>query len=319
MDPSPVARLINFFGRAGLLVGFAVGSWANASSFAHSDRTEEQRYQRGRYIVEAVADCQACHTRRAPPDFFEPVGPELAGGEEFGKEFLLPGDFVTPNLTPDKETGLGNWSTEEIKNAIRDGVRRDGQRLFPLMPSHFYRVMSEHDLDDVVFYLQKLPARKNPNPGVTELYIARSDIPPLPPISTPVPAPADDPVSQGEYLLTLGNCLTCHSPSHNGQLIKERYLAGGVKVTAPWGVLITPNITPAAKTGIGEYTEVEFIRLMREGIKRNGQKMFMNYMPWYAYKFMNDADLKAIYVYLMSVAPIENDVYQTENQFPLGN
>jgi mono/diheme cytochrome c family protein len=187
------------------------------------------------------------------------------------------------------------------------------------MPSHFYRVLSERDLDALVFYLQRLPARRKPNPGVTELYIARSDIPPLPPINNPVPAPADDPVSQGKYLLTLGNCLTCHSPSQQGRLIKERYLAGGVKVTAPWGVVFTPNITPAAKTGIADYTEQEFIRLMREGIKRNGQQVFMNYMPWYAYKFMNDADLKAIYAYLMSVAPIENDVNRTENQFPLGN
>ena len=136
---------------------------------------------------------------------------------------------------------------------------------FRLCRPHFYRVMSERDLDDLVFYLQRLPARRKPNSRATELYIARSDIPPLPPISTPVAAPAEDPVSQGKYLLMLGNCLTCHSPTHKGQLIKERYLAGGVKVTAPWGVVFTPNITPAARTGIGEYTEEEFIRLMREG------------------------------------------------------
>ena len=58
---------------------------------------------------------------------------------------------------------------------------------------------------------------------------------------------------------------------------------------------------------------------MREGIKNNGQPILMNYMPWYAYKYMTDVDLKAIYVYLMSITPIENDVYRPENQFPLGN
>ena len=319
MDPSALARSVSFFAAAGLLFGLVVSSVAHASSSADSGRTEEERYERGRYIVEAVADCQACHTRRLPPDFAIALGPELAGGEEFGKEFLLPGEFVTPNLTPDTEDGLGNWSTEEIKSAIRDGVRRDGQPLFPLMPSHFYRAMSERDLDDAVFYLQRLPPRRKPIPGVTKLYIERSDIPLLPPMESPVPEPADDPVSQGKYLLTIGNCITCHSTTRDGQIIEERYLAGGVKISAPWAVVSTPNITPAVKTGIGEYTEEAFIRLMREGIKRNGQQIFMNYMPWYAYKFMNDIDLKAIYVYLMSVAPIENDVYRTENQFPLGN
>ncbi len=316
---SPMERLINFLSPAGVLLVLVVGSTADASSPADGDRTEEQRYQRGRYIVEAVADCQACHTRRQPPDFAEIHGPEWAGGEEFGKEFLLPGEFVTPNLTPDTVDGLGNWSTEEIKNAIRDGIRRDGQRLHPLMPSHFYRAMSENDLDDVVFYLQQLPPRRKPIPEVTKLYIERSDIPPLPPIDTPVPEPAGDPVSQGEYLLTVASCHTCHSATRKGQIIKERYLAGGVKITAPWAVLSTPNITPAVKTGIGEYTEEEFIRLMREGIKRNGQPMFMNYMPWYIYKHMTDKDLKAIYTYLMSLPPIEIDIYRPENQLPLGN
>jgi hypothetical protein len=318
LKQSPLAHLRNVVD-FGLLLGFVLGSAACASSSTEGERTDEERYERGRYIVEAVADCQACHTRRLPPDFAIIVGGELAGGEEFGKEFLLPGEFITPNLTPDKETGLGNWSAEEIKDAIRNGVRRDGQRLFPLMPSHFYRAMSESDLDDSVFYLQRLPARRPPIPGETQLYIKRSDIPPLPPLEGPVPPPAEDPVSQGKYLMTIGNCLTCHSPSENGQLIEERYLAGGVKITAPWGVSSTPNITPAVETGIADYTEEAFIRLMREGIKNNGQPILMNYMPWYAYKYMTDVDLKAIYVYLMSITPIENDVYRPENQFPLGN
>ncbi len=276
------------------------------------------RYQRGWYMAEAIGDCQGCHTKRNPPDFSVPFGEEWAGGEEFGWDWKLPGSFVTPNLTPDVETGLGTWTTDDIKNAIRNGFDKDGQRLFPLMPSHYYQSMSDDDLDDLVYYLQKLPARKKPMEQETELSIAREDIPPLP-LVTHVPTPAADPVSRGRYIVVTANCLTCHTTTEKGRHIESRYMAGGVLITAPWATVVPPNITPAEKTGVAGYTEEEFFRLMRTGIKRNGARLLFNYMPWYVYKNMTDADIQAVYAYMMSVPPIENDVNDPKNQFPLGN
>ena len=92
-------------------------------------------------------------------------------------------------------------------------------------------------------------------------------------------------------------------------------MAGGVLITAPWATVAPPNITPAEKTGVAGYTEEEFFRLMRDGIKRNGARLLFNYMPWYVYKNMTDADIKAVYAYMMSVPPIENDVNDPNNQF----
>lgn len=299
----------------GGIAGLALAGLAAAGPEAND---ESARVARGRYLAEAVFDCQGCHTRRNPEDFSQPIGPEWAGGEEFGAEWLLPGEFITPNITPDRQTGIGNWTTAEIKRAIRDGLNRDGERLFPLMPAHFYRSMSDADLDALVAYLQSLPPRRKPREGGVELDFPRAAIPPLPPLEGPVAGPGDDPLERGRYLLVLANCLTCHSPSREGRLIESRYLAGGVRITAPFGVLSTPNITPDRATGIGDYTEADFIRLMREGIKKDGAPLYLNYMPWYVYRNMTDADLRDMFRYLQSIEAIENNVYDPANQFPLG-
>ncbi|MBM61711.1 MAG: hypothetical protein CL484_02040 [Acidobacteria bacterium] len=303
---------------SGMLLGLIFSSFLHGSAPLAVAPNDDERYQRGWYIAEAVVDCQGCHTRRDPPDFSIPAEAEWSGGELFGEAWLMPGDLVPPNLTPDKETGLGNWTTQQIKNAIRNGVNRDGERLFPLMPSHLYQVMSDRDLDALVYYLQSLPERKQPNDKKTKLKIKRSDISPLP-TPTNVPEPPNDPIERGKYLLTLGNCLSCHSPTLKGQIIEERYLAGGVVINTHFGVMLPPNITPAEKTGIGGYKKEEFMRLMREGITRKGVQVMLNYMPWYVYKKMTDEDLNAMYEFLMSNPPIENDIYRPENQFPLGN
>ncbi len=275
--------------------------------------------ERGRYIAEAVADCTGCHTRHNPYNFAETTGPAWAGGEEFGPEWGLPGSFVTPNITPDPETGIGLWTPTEIRDAIRHGVNREGERLFPLMPSHMYRAMSDRDVDSLVLYLRSVPAAKHPSKRVSDLKMPRSAIPPLPPLAEPVPEPPSDPVGYGEYLVVIANCLTCHSPTQGGgQPVPGKLLAGGVKITAPFGTLSTPNITPDMKTGIGAYTEDDFVRLLKEGVKRGGAPLFLNYMPWYIYRHMTVEDIKAMYAYLRSLPPIENEVGKAANQYPLG-
>lgn len=296
--------------------------WAAARAGGEDDAaaaaTNGPSIERGRYIAEAVADCTGCHTRHNPHDFAEMTGPHWAGGEEFGPEWGLPGSFVTPNVTPDPETGIGLWTPAEIKRAIRHGINREGERLFPLMPYYMYRYMSERDLDSLVMYLRSLPPHPHPSRRVSDLKIPRSAIPPQPPLQEPVPEPPTDPVGYGEYLLLIANCMTCHSPTKGGQPVPGRLLAGGVRITGPFGTISTPNITPDMKTGIGAYTEEDFIRLMKEGVKRGGAPLFLNYMPWYAYRHMTVEDLKAMYAYLRSLPPVENEVGRAENQFPLG-
>lgn len=112
----------------------------------------------GGYIVNALAHCFECHTPFTPegmPDMTK-IG---AGGF---KIHLGPGiEVVTANITPDPETGIGNWTDEEIKTAIVDAVRPGGGKLAPPMPYPFFKRMTDEDLDAVVAYLRTIPPVSN--------------------------------------------------------------------------------------------------------------------------------------------------------------
>jgi mono/diheme cytochrome c family protein len=113
----------------------------------------------GGYVVNALAHCFECHTSPGPdgaPDFENAMG---AGGFEIQ---LAPGMVVTTaNITPDPETGIGEWSDDEIKKALTEGVRPGGGKLAPPMPFGFFKNMTEEDLDAVVAYLRTIPPIKN--------------------------------------------------------------------------------------------------------------------------------------------------------------
>src|SRR6185436_10070223 len=103
-------------------------------SFVHSASAQSQA-DRGKYLV-TLGACTDCHT---PGYFFgKPDMARFLGGSEVGFEIPGLGVFHGPNLTPDRETGLGNWSTEEIANAITKGQRPDGRTLAPIMPWHAF-------------------------------------------------------------------------------------------------------------------------------------------------------------------------------------
>lgn len=259
-----------------------------------------------------------CHTHRNFNDYTVAYGPDYAGGEVFGAEWKMPGTIVTPNITPDEETGIGSWTDEEVKRAIREGINEKGERLFPLMPSHYFQAMSDEDLEGIVAFLRSLPPTPMASDRRTELKIERSTIPTLPAITAPVTPPPPDPVKRGEYLVRLANCRTCHSPTKQGQEIPDRFLAGGVFFTTPFGSFPTPNITPDPVTGIGSWTDEEIKTVLTEGRRKSGAQVLANLMPWWLYRNLTDDDLNAIVAYLRSLDAVNNDIYKPENQFPLG-
>ena len=125
-----------------------------------------ERIARGRYIFETVADCTGCHSQR---DFTRIGGPEILAGRGRGNVMSdlmkgLPGVVVAPNITPDRETGIGNWTDGEKIRAIREGVDRDGQALFPMMPYEGYSRFGDEDVQSLVAYLDSLPPIHNPLP-----------------------------------------------------------------------------------------------------------------------------------------------------------
>jgi mono/diheme cytochrome c family protein len=118
--------------------------------------------QRGKYLV-SLGGCQDCHT---PGHFFGKRDPtRVLGGSEVG--FALPGlgVFYGPNLTPDKETGLGAWSEQQIATAITTGMRPDGRQLAPIMPWRDFANLSRADALAIAAFLKSLPPVRNKVPG----------------------------------------------------------------------------------------------------------------------------------------------------------
>jgi mono/diheme cytochrome c family protein len=118
--------------------------------------------ERGEYLVR-VAGCAECHTAR--DDRGTPLpGMTLAGGNDLRLLDLRPGDppIRMPNLTPDQETGIGKWSDDELRRAIRDGVRPDGTKLAEQGPAAIFHDLRDEDVDAIIAYLRSVPAVHNP-------------------------------------------------------------------------------------------------------------------------------------------------------------
>lgn len=270
------------------------------------------RLQRGQYLATSIG-CLYCHS---PHDWSQPLDPILPGMTGAGQQLPyadLPGKVFAPNLTPDKETGAGNWTDDMLARAIREGIGHDGRALFGIMPFAHYRNMPDEDLASVVVYLRSLPAVKNAVPQ-TEIifpvnYIMRND--PLP-ITHPVAAPdVSDPAKRGRFLVNLTGCTDCHTPVDNHHVpIPGMDFSGGQVLRAPWGTVASANLTPDP-SGIPYYDEATFIKAMRTGSV--GTRELNKIMPWAVLRNMTDEDLAGIFAYLKTLKPIHHRVDNSES------
>jgi mono/diheme cytochrome c family protein len=122
----------------------------------------ESDIERGRYLV-GLGGCNDCHT---PGYFFgKPDTKRYLGGSEVGFEIPNLGVFHGPNLTPDKETGLGTWTDAQIVAALRTGTRPDGRILAPIMPWRAFASLTDSDAKAIVAFLKSLPPVNNKVPG----------------------------------------------------------------------------------------------------------------------------------------------------------
>lgn len=281
-----------------------------------------ERVARGRYLVHHVSACLDCHSERTPA-YGLPIKPgrEGAGGFVWAKSIGFPGTLGASNITPDPETGLGKWSDGEISRAIREGVDRNGNALFPIMPYQHLRAMSDEDVEAIVAYLRTMkpvryekPAKKlDPPMNVIEKFIPK-------PLDGPVPAPdRASSVAYGHYLSQIGLCHECHTPKDDkGQPVPGKDLAGGWEMHTPDFRVVTANITPHPSNWMGKVTKEEFIARFKAFESMNASnapaaaKGRNTVMPWLAYSHMTAEDLGALYDYLKTVPPVENKV----NPFP---
>src|SRR6266540_3875735 len=186
--------------------------------------------ERGKYLVDTVMTCHNCHTPMGPngPMFDK----AFSGGLRFDEP---PFDVTASNITPDKETGIGNWSETDIKKLLTTGVRPNGVPVAQIMPTAFYKVLTPRDLNAITAYLRSLPPVKNQ----VAAPVYKIALPPMevPNASKPMSeAELGDKVKRGFYLVTIAHCMECHSPMGPKGRDFSRLGTGGFEFKGPWGV-----------------------------------------------------------------------------------
>jgi mono/diheme cytochrome c family protein len=268
-----------------------------------------QRLERGRYIATSLSGCIYCHSPHDWKASGMPIVAGMDGAGEVEPYADLPGKIVAPNLTPDKETGAGNWTDDQLARAIREGIGHDGRALFPIMPYVRFRDMSDEDLASVVVYLRSLVPVRNELPKTDIIFPVKYLIRNVPqPLTAPVAdvTPAAGPEKYGAHLVTLAGCADCHTSRIQGEEVKGMEFAGGQPFPGPWGGNIaSANITPD-ETGIKHYTPDFFVQVIRTGTV-NGQALNAM-MPTAIYKNLTDDDLTAMFAYLRTVKPVKHTV-----------
>jgi mono/diheme cytochrome c family protein len=276
--------------------------------------TDPAVIERGRYLVEGPGHCTGCHvpsSEDARVNAGEAV--DLKGGRLFD---IPPGKFYSANLTPDPETGIGRRTDAELFRLLRHDVRADGRATLPVMP---FQTMADSDLVALVSYLRSRPPVKNEVPEhapnllgkfVYSFLLAPPPPPPTPPAPTVTPGPTAE---YGKYLAhSVANCYGCHTNRdlRTGAFIGEPFAGGLVmpSLQEPDKVeVVAPNLTKAKSGRASMYTEDQFVARIK-GVK---QQPMHTHMPWISFAKMTDDDLRAIYRYLQTVPPVENDVGQT--------
>jgi mono/diheme cytochrome c family protein len=250
--------------------------------------------QRGDYLVNTIMTCGNCHTPKGPPAAV--AGKDFSGGLSWDEP---PFKVTASNITPDKETGIGDWSAADIKKALIEGVRPNGVPLAPIMPSSFYGIMTPGDMDAIVAYLQSLKPVKNKVPDpVYKLPFGHHAFP-----GTEKPMPAvdlRDKVKLGFYLVSAGHCLECHTPMVRGQLQLDQIGKGGREFPGPWGVSVSRNITPSKTAGIGDWTDAEIKTAIVQGKRKDGSQLKPP-MGYGYYAKMTGGDLDAVVAYLRTL------------------
>ncbi|HBK06053.1 MAG TPA: phosphomannomutase [Acetobacteraceae bacterium] len=276
-----------------LWVTIAVGAATLSIGVARAETPAE----RGAYLVGTIMTCNNCHTPMGPS------GPQFDKALSGGLTFDVPPFNVTaPNITQDKETGIGNWTDAEIKQTLRSGIRPNGAKLAGVMPSGFYGAITEPDMDAIVAYLRTVKPISNKVPA--PVYRVPVELEMFPGAEKPI-ANDGSKEQRGRYLATIGHCMECHTPMEKGMHAYSTSLgAGGQDFPGPWGTSVARNITSSKEKGLGEWTDAEIKRAITQGISRNGTKLFppMGY-PYYAR--MTAADLDALVAWLRTVPPQE--------------
>jgi len=254
--------------------------------------------ERGEYLA-AAADCMVCHTK--------PGEKEYAGGLGFKLPF---GTLYSTNITPDKETGIGNYSDQDFLNAVQHGKRRDGAMLYPAMPYTSYTYLTNEDTLAIKAYLFSLPPVRAPAPENTLGFPFNqrwamwfwSTV--FSPNTRYMPDTSKSPEwNRGAYLVeALAHCGECHTPRNLAFALDNRKKFAGA-ITAGWRAF---NISSDKATGLGGWSDNDLISYLSIGhAKDRGTASGpMGEAVDHSLSKLAPEDIKAIVVFLRSVPAV---------------
>jgi mono/diheme cytochrome c family protein len=302
-----ICGLANIAGSAAFIL---VGSFSAVASDRSDPRSISDRasaetpVERGAYLVNSIGQCGNCHGRDAQGNYHP--GRALAGGFIFDVvDPDLPGHVVAPNITPDRDTGIGKWSKADIVVALRNGKRPDGSIIGPPMPIDMYRHMSDGDANAIATYLLSQPPIKNSVQNSQYKIKLTEYGPPV----THVDAPSrQDKVAYGSYLATMGHCVLCHTPPGDGQPFNMKLAFAGGRDFGPvaqTGPSVSRNITSDPDQGLGKWSDNDIKQAITKGIQPDGTKL-AGPMPYDMFAKMTPDDLDAIVAFMRTIKPIKS-------------
>ncbi|MBW7013667.1 c-type cytochrome [Pseudomonas sp. N040] len=273
----------------------ALQAQAAAPAPAPAPAPAQTQVQQGEYLARA-GDCTSCHTAQN--------GQPFAGGFRLDTPF---GYLLAPNITPDQQTGIGNWSADDFYRALHAGVNKKGQYLFPAMPYTSYTKVTRADSDALFAYLMSLPPVSNAVEvnhlqfpfnlrlsmlGWNELYFNKGSYQP-----DPKQTPA---WNRGAYLVEgLGHCSECHSPRNVLGGIEQKKTFTGADIDG-WFAL---NLTGNLKTGLGQWSVTDIATYLKTGADKSKSTTLgpMAEVVHNSLGFMTEDDLLAMAEYLKTL------------------
>jgi hypothetical protein len=273
-------------------------------------QSDSAKIANGRRLADML--CKQCH--------LNPSTDKLTGRNMTDPAVAQFGTVYSANITQDKQYGIGNYTDGQIMYLLRTGVKRDGRYAPPWMPKLPH--ISDYDLQSIVAFLHSsdpwVTAASVPDTPSTPSLLAKAlcnlVFKPLPYPDKPTPLPdTTNPVLWGKYIVTgMLDCYPCHSADFKTTdlAVPEKsagFMGGGNKVglNMEGQDMYSSNLTPDEETGIGNWTEEDFVKAIRFGQKPNNQPIRLPMVP---YPQLSISEAKAMYAYLMTIPPIHNRV-----------
>ncbi|USQ13883.1 c-type cytochrome [Legionella lytica] len=265
---------------------------------APAEGAQQELITKGEYLSK-MGDCISCHTN------VHAGTPAYAGGLPIETPF---GTFYSPNITPDKETGIGKWTEEDFIRALKDGHNPKGENFFPVFPYYYFSLVTEEDARALHAYFRSIPPVNQKNkdlpfpfnvPGSRLALWGWNLLFFYPENREFVYDKTQSPEwNRGRYIVDgLGHCSMCHTPLNPFGAPKNKYYLTGTFIDGFWA----PNIT---KLGLESASHQEVVDVFKKNQLINNAGPVAGPMAEVNHNslmYMTDADLMAIATYLKTV------------------